>query len=162
MIINAPEALAENDTDTLFKLARSFELPDDFDDWEITNSFDEPLALVAACYGFLPKTFDKWRIADKTGRTVAHEAAANLNLPEGFNLWYLTDNEGNTVRDFYNQALEEEAKRDEAWGIEIYENLTNTRREFRVKVLEKKLERLELANKTLVERLGALESILGD
>jgi hypothetical protein len=79
----------------------NFNLPADSPEWaRIVDEFGGTLAHKAARSGNLPEGFNQWDIATKYGLTVAHEAAAAGHLPAGFNLWGLADEAGVTVAHF--------------------------------------------------------------
>ena len=89
------------------RMVRLGTLPDDFDQWALTDEDDRDdgwtVAHEAACWGRLPVGFGRWELADEDGWTVAHEAAATGHLPPDFKLWDLADHNGFTVRDAFER-----------------------------------------------------------
>ena len=80
--------------------ARINKLPDDFNQWDLMAPENNwSVAHVAAKHGTLPTNFEQWEICDKFGLTVAHIAAANGNLPDDFNQWDLKTYSGLSVQD---------------------------------------------------------------
>ena len=90
--------------DALFFKAKNGYLPENFDDWKITNQHGATLAHVAAKYGMLPPTFDQWQLKNHWGESVAHIAAAHGNLPSTFTQWVLSNNNGQTVAHYALRA----------------------------------------------------------
>ena len=84
-------------------------LPPDFVDWNFTiNHLLETIARKAARTFTLPQGFNQWKIADSRGITVAHEFVLRgnfsiSNIPPDWD-WDLKDGFGNTVRDVYNAS----------------------------------------------------------
>jgi hypothetical protein len=71
-------------------------LPEDFDQWDLSNDEGWTIAHEAASYHRLPANFNQWGLADKEGWTVAHTASDGC-LPEDFSQWDLANSKGWTV-----------------------------------------------------------------
>jgi hypothetical protein len=92
------------------KLARSGDLPADFDQWGLADENGWTVAHTAALHGHLPVGFNMWDMSNNGGWTVAHAAvtagigscpvivsAQEVLLPENFDRWGLTDGNDKTV-----------------------------------------------------------------
>jgi hypothetical protein len=79
------------------KLARSGDLPADFDQWGLANKNGWTVAHTAALHGHLPDNFDQWELANENGWTVAHSSAIHGSLPDKFDQWDMVDNDGRPV-----------------------------------------------------------------
>lgn len=80
----------------LFDAARNGTLPEDFDQWGVSDGI-ETVAHVAASCNNLPKGFDLWALQSEGNWSVAHEAAVGGYLPDDFDQWDLADCSGRTV-----------------------------------------------------------------
>ena len=58
-------------------------------------------ALISVRYDYLPNNFNQWNLSDRDGWTVAHVAALLGHLPPSFNQWNLADKNGVTVGDLF-------------------------------------------------------------
>jgi ankyrin repeat protein len=76
------------------------------DQWNEVDSFQNPVANIAAKAGTLPEDFEFWDIRDDNGNTPGHIAAINgkaWKLPVKFNAWDAKNGDGKTVRDLADE-----------------------------------------------------------
>ena len=94
----------EKDFDYYKKLINKNQLPNDFDQWLMTDKDDgygTTLAHFAAYNCKLPRDWtdksEDWLIKDKLGNTVAHHAAYSGSLPDDFTELSIKNNDGKTI-----------------------------------------------------------------
>jgi len=91
------EKYTEKEIEEFFRLAIRGTLPEDFDEWYLSNKFGSTIAHAAAMHNHLPKGFSDWGLSNNTGWSVAHEAAISGTLPNDFADWRLADKTGWSV-----------------------------------------------------------------